>query len=128
MGGKLIKSIDLEYGLRLDMFDESKKMIGDRWLVILAAKLEIPIDNVFTNKNMAIDVNEIKGALGEKIVFKLKRERIFIDESEKDVTFNNIFKLFTDNSLSYIIKDGFSEAFVLKRFKEAANKYNETRK
>ncbi len=110
------------------MFDESKKMIGDRWLVILAAKLEIPIDNVFTNKNMAIDVNEIKGALGEKIVFKLKRERIFIDESEKDVTFNNIFKLFTDNSLSYIIKDGFSEAFVLKRFKEAANKYNETRK
>jgi len=41
---KLIKTIVLGNGLILEIYDQSREIAGDRWLVKMAAKINIPID------------------------------------------------------------------------------------
>ena len=43
---KLIETIALKNGLALEIYDQSRKIAGDRWLVKIAAKIDIPIDSL----------------------------------------------------------------------------------
>jgi hypothetical protein len=40
----LIKTIVLGNGLILEIYDHSRKVAGDRWLVKMVAKVDIPLD------------------------------------------------------------------------------------
>jgi hypothetical protein len=44
MNDKLIKTIVLGNGLILEIYDHSRKIAGDRWLVKMVSKVDIPID------------------------------------------------------------------------------------
>ena len=85
MKEKLIKTIDLENGMKLNFYDGSRKLAGDRWLVSLIIRMEIPVTEVSMNEGSEStkSVDEIKNVLGEKILFEQKRERIFVNETEK---------------------------------------------
>jgi len=41
---KLINTIVLGNGLILEIYDHSRKVAGDRWLVKMVSKVDIPID------------------------------------------------------------------------------------
>ncbi|MBW2166593.1 MAG: hypothetical protein JRG74_11045 [Deltaproteobacteria bacterium] len=85
MEEKLIKNIDLENGLQLKLYDASRKLAGDRWLVS-------------------------------------KREKIFIDEREKDNVMKEIQDSFLSSSLSYFSHSDFPQKYVLKKFNEKIKK------
>ena len=42
-GHKVVASIPLENGLTLELLDASRLLAGDRWLVHLVARMEIPL-------------------------------------------------------------------------------------
>ena len=44
MNDKLIKTIVLGNGLILEIYDHSRKIAGDRWLVKMVFKVDITID------------------------------------------------------------------------------------
>ena len=120
MQAKLIKTIDLENNMQLNFYDASKKLAGDRWLISLIIRMEIPVIEVLTDgsrQGLEI-VNEIKNRLGEKVLFEQKRERIFVEESEKEVIFKELYDTFLDNTLQYLSKEAFPKRYILKKYKE----------
>ena len=120
----LINTIDLENGLKLNLFDMSRKLAGDRWLVSLIARIEISTKDTLLKEGSASSLNfdEAIKVLGEKLIFEQKRERIYIDEKEKDEVMKGIQDSFLSISLSYLSRSDFSEKYILKKFNETIKK------
>ncbi|MDL2124799.1 MAG: hypothetical protein LWX51_17375, partial [Deltaproteobacteria bacterium] len=121
---KLIKIIDLENGLELKLLDASRKLAGDRWLVSLIARIEIPTSDSLLKEDASpsLNVDEIRKVLGEKLLFEQKREKFFIDEKEKDEVMKKIQDSFLSSSLSYLSYSDFPQKYVLKKFNEKIKK------
>ena len=120
MEEKLIKTIDLENGLELKLYDASRKLAGDRWLVSLIARMEIPTSDSLLKEDVSssLNIDEVRKILGEKLLFEQKREKIFIDEKEKDEVLKEIQDFFLSSSLSYFSHSDFPQKYVLKKFNE----------
>jgi hypothetical protein len=124
MNEKLIETIKLKNRMQLDIFDCSRKLAGDRWLIKLVARMKIPISEVLFQgiSHSGETVNEIKNALGEKVFFEQKRERIFIDETEKETIFKEVYDSFMTSTLDYLSNNAFPGKYVLKKFREKIEK------
>ncbi|MFV9646152.1 MAG: hypothetical protein ACNYWU_10045 [Desulfobacterales bacterium] len=120
----LINTIDLENGLELKLFDSSRKLAGDRWLVSLIARIEIPTNDSLLKEDGSslLNFDEAIKVLGEKLLFELKRERIYIDEKEKDEVLKEIQDSFLSTSLSYLSRSDFPKKYILKKFNEKIKK------
>jgi len=120
----LIKTIDLENGLELKLLDASRKLAGDRWLVALIARIEIPTGDSLLKEDASssLNVDEVRKVLGEKLLFEQKREKIFIDEREKDEIMKGMQDSFLSSSLSYLSHSDFPQKYVLKEFNEKIKK------
>jgi hypothetical protein len=120
MEEKLIKTMDLTNGMQLNFYDGSRRLAGDRWLISLIIRMEIPVTEVSINggeKSME-SVDEIKKVLGEKVLFELKRERIFVADSEKQAVFEEVYDFFIDSVLGYLSNKEFPKRYVLKKYRE----------
>ncbi len=124
MEEKLIKIIDLENELELKLYDASRKLAGDRWLVSLIARIEIPTSDSLLKEDVSpsLNVDEVRKVLGEKLLFEQKREKIFIDEKEKDEVMKEIQDSFLSTSLSYLSHSNFPTKYILKKFNEKIKK------
>ena len=118
MEQKLIKTIELRNGLKLDFYDISRKLAGDRWYVGVIARIDIPlIDSLLTNQHLShFSIEEIRTALGESVCFQQKRERHYIDEREKDDLLNGLINSFIKRTLNYLSLPDFPGKYVLKEF------------
>ena len=120
MEEKLIKTMDLTNGMQLNFYDVSRRLAGDRWLISLIIRMEIPVTEVSSNdgeKSME-SVDEIKKVLGEKVLFEQKRERIFVADSEKQTAFEELYDFFIDSVLGYLSNKAFPKRYVLKQYRE----------
>ncbi|MDM8522156.1 hypothetical protein QUF80_02190 [Desulfococcaceae bacterium HSG8] len=116
---KHIETITLENNLILKLYDGSRIVAGDRWVVKLIARTDIPVNRLFLNEtDLNVSPDEIKKALGENVIFKQERERNFIHEQEKDKVFKMLYDSFSDSSLSYLSHADFPKRFVLKKYQE----------
>ncbi|MBL7180901.1 MAG: hypothetical protein ABIK98_09295 [Pseudomonadota bacterium] len=124
MTSRLIKTIELKNNLTLNLYDESIKMIGERWLVTLVARITIPVDETSIQKDhlSLMDKDEIKNVLGESVVFEQKNNRIFVNQSDKKNVFQEMCDAFLENTLPYLSHRNFSRRFLLKRIKEEMDK------
>ena len=114
----LIKTIELSNGLKLDFYDISRKLAGDRWYVGVIARIDIPlIDSLLTNQHLShYSVEELMKTLGESVRFQQKRERHYIDEREKDDLLNSLMNSFINRTLNYLSHPDFPVKYVLKQF------------
>jgi hypothetical protein len=115
----LIKTMELSNGLKLDFYDISRKLAGDRWYVGMIARIDIPLtDSLLTNQQLSnYSVEEIRNALGEAVRFQQKRERHYIDEREKDDLLNSLMDSFIKRTLNYFSRPDFPNKYVLKEFR-----------
>ena len=119
MQATLIKSVDLKNGLKLELYDISRKLAGDRWYVGMIARIDIPLtDSLLTNQQLSsYSGEEIRNALGETVRFQQKRDRHYIDEKNKDELLNDIMDSFLKSTISYLSHPNFPDKYVLKEFK-----------
>jgi hypothetical protein len=119
MEQKFIKTIELSNGLKLDFYDISRKLAGDRWYVGLIAKIDIPlIDSLPTNQHLShYSVEEIRNTLGESVRFQQILERHYIDEREKDDLLKSLMDSFIKRTLKYLSLPDFPGKYVLKEFR-----------
>jgi hypothetical protein len=114
-----IKTIELSNGLKLDFFDISRKLAGDRWYVGVIAQIDIPlIDSHLSKEHLShYSVEEIRNALGKSVRFQQKRERHYIDERKKNDLLNDLMDSFIKRTLNYLSHPDFPGKYVLKEFK-----------
>ena len=72
----------LPNGLVLELYDRSRPMAGDRWQVVLEARLAIALSAVPLPADLQERAPEIMEALGPEIIFILQDTRHFIDSRE----------------------------------------------
>lgn len=123
MGEKLIKSIDLENRLTLELYDASRKIAADRWLVSLLARLEIPVRSMVGEGHAPeTSIEEIERMLGERVVFEHKQDRNFIDEEQKAHVLKELYDSFVSSAVAYLSNPDFAKKYIMKRYTEMLNK------
>jgi hypothetical protein len=124
MKEKLIKTLDLENGLQLNVYDASRKLVGDRWLVSLIVRMDVPVAEALKkNSGESMEkIDEIKDMLGDSVLFEKKREKIFIDTAEKETAFKELCDMFLNSSLKYLSKEIFPKQYILKTYKKEVKK------
>lgn len=124
MNQQLIKTIELENRLTLNLYDESVKMIGDRWIVTLTARIKVAVDKALTPKNRLSlpSKDEITKMLGKEVVFEQKSNRIFVDKDAKTSVLQELADTFLENTLPYLSHADFPQRFLAKKIKEAKDK------
>jgi len=123
MENKLVKTIWLKNNLELKIYDCSKKMAGDRWLVKMIAQVDIPVSSVpetlhDLQHDQDSNKDEILKLLGSVITFEQKRERFFIDESKKETVFNELYDHFVKSTINYLSHPDFPKKYVIIKFRE----------
>jgi len=124
MKEKLIKTLDLENGLQLNIYDASRKLVGDRWLVSMIVRMDVPVTEALkknSSKSME-NIDEIKDILGDSVLFEKKREKIFVATAKKETAFKDLCDMFLNSSLKYLSKEIFPKQFVLKTYKKEVKK------
>jgi hypothetical protein len=124
MKEKLIKTLDLENGLQLNVYDASRKLVGDRWLVSLIIRMDVPVAGALkkNNRESMEHIDEIKDMLGDSVLFEKKREKIFVDTDKKEIVFKELYDTFLNSSLNYLSKEIFPKQYILKMYKEEMKK------
>lgn len=123
-----MKQIDqrtLSNGFILKVFDLSRHVAADRWLVKIRCEAEIPVlDNFCTSLN--VDDQELAAAvhvmIGKFMTYAIERERNFIDEAAKDQVLQELIQQALDVQLNYLESPTFPEKLYKNRYMEFRGK------
>ncbi len=120
MAETLIKTINLENNLTVNLFDGSKALVGDRWMVKLITRISIPVEESFFTDEIVSNatIDEIKDAIGETVIFENLKERVFIDNHMKKETLDSLVVQLKEGSLKYYSHPNFPGKFIMKKFME----------
>ena len=113
----LVETLELENNLTLELYDGSKEVVQDRWLIKLIVRLAVPVDPSVADIS-EIDWDKIKTALGARLMFEQKRERNFIGVEEKDAVFQSLCENYKTTQMPYLKHPEFAKRFILSRYKE----------
>jgi len=121
MEGKLIGKIRLENGLTLEMFDHSRHVAVDRWLVSFEARVEVKVKPEYFvgDSETGISLEDLRALLGEKVTYRYTKERNFIAGTEKEAVLKGLKERFLDTSLGYVSSPEFPRKLVHRKYKEA---------
>ena len=116
MNEKLIETIKLKNGLALEIYDQSRKIAGDRWLVKIAAKIDIPIDslNLDDIPNKQVSLSTLKASFDSFIRYEQKRERNFVGEQQKDTILDELVTSFISSNREYLSHPNFAVRYALR--------------
>ena len=77
MPKNLIETIKLPNGLLLELWNQSRPMAGDRWLISLLAKVEVPVSpehfSIMNNSEQAY--RDLLAVYGDPLVFTQEKTR-----------------------------------------------------
>ena len=126
MSEKLIEKITLPNGLILEIWDTSRLMAGDRWLVSLLAKVEV---TVLPEYFSPLDDGEqayqdLVAAHGNSLVFTQEKVRPFVDESEIQDVLTRLCQRIKDNLVAYLGNPKFASRYVLKKYGDLRDRQN----
>lgn len=120
MEEKPIHKITLDNGLTLELYDRSRPVAGDRWLVSFVARLEVELKREYFEGPSTPDVSfeEIREAVGDNAHYHHEKTRHFIAETEKDEVFEGLKERFLDANLVYLSSPDFPLKLILRQYQE----------
>jgi len=120
MEEKLIDKIELENGLTLELYDCSRSVTGDRWLVSLVARIEVDVKPEYFEDKESEDFpfDEIKRTIGDKAVYRYEKQRNFVSETKKDDVFKELKDRFLSVNLGYLSSPNFARKLILMKYQE----------
>ena len=115
----LIETIALDDRLNLEIYDASKFTAGDHWQVVLLTRLEIPVEILYQQDSGNLPAaDEIRGALGDPLVYEHRYVLNFINKSNKQAVLDSLFQNFKNQIFPYVSKPGFPVSYAAKRYRE----------
>jgi len=118
MDKTLLETITLPNGLILELWNKSRPMAGDRWLISLLAKIEIPVlpEYFSTLDNGEEAYRDLLAAYGDPLVFTQEKTRHFVDAKDTKDMLAELCQRFKDNLLSYLGNPRFASLYVMKKY------------
>jgi hypothetical protein len=112
LSSRIVEKIDLPNNLVLEIYDYSRLVAGDRWLVKLLARIPIKIsEKDFADKYQGLYKDFLEDQ-GPEIYFELKKERNFADDREKDKIFDQMLNELKEYALYYMGHKSFARRFI----------------
>ncbi|NPA49506.1 MAG: hypothetical protein GXO20_05940 [Thermodesulfobacteria bacterium] len=108
--GKLVESIPLENGLVLEIWNYSRRLAGDRWLVGMLAQIgvEAPPEAFSRRELYEVFLEEEEG----RVYYRYRKERTFVDEREKEALFEELKNRFLEVAVGYLSHPSFRERLI----------------
>ncbi len=128
MEGKLVDTIRLENGLEVEIWDMSRVLAGDRWLVAMEARVKVPFDESALNSGRPLPggprtaAKVLREKFGDTIPYVYRQERHFIDQKEKERLFEEFLRLLRKNLLPYLAHPDFSKRLIVSKVMELYKK------
>ena len=115
---RLISRHPLNNGLTLEFWDHSRPIAGDRWFVLIEVRIAIPIKPDALPPELQGQADQVKGALGDEIIFSHKDERNFISATEAPKILKDMQDRFLDMAPGYFGHPDFAARFIRGKFTE----------
>jgi len=115
---KLFSRHPLANGLTLEFWDLSRSILGDRWQVVLEARIVIPVSAANLPPDLPVEEGEIRRALGPEIVFSQRDERTFIPAGELLETLTEMETRLLTLAAAYFGHPEFAGRLIRKRYAE----------
>ncbi|MCL4501007.1 MAG: hypothetical protein M1438_04015 [Deltaproteobacteria bacterium] len=113
---KLLSRHPLNNGLTLEFWDLSRPMIGDRWIITLELRINIPINAANLPPDLLDQQADVVKALGPEITFSQRDERNFIDTREFEATLKEMEARFLALAPTYFGHPDFAGRLIRKRY------------
>jgi hypothetical protein len=115
-----IDTIKLENGLVLKLYDSSRRVAGDRWLVCFIALIDIQVKpEYFKNEDPSdISFEEIRSVVGKKVTYRHEKKRSFVAETEREEVFEGLKKRYLKVALTYLANANFPRKAILSQRQE----------
>jgi hypothetical protein len=127
MAPRLMERRELPNGVTLEFWDESRRVVGDRWYVGIRAVVPIRLSDHQVD-HIAPEVMEfVRTKAGDHLCFQLKEGKNFVAEDEVDSVREEFKRLVLRNSLPYLSRPDFPSRFVSHKLREAADKMKQGR-
>jgi len=106
----MVEKIELENGLTLEIWNYSRKLAGDRWLVGFLVQVGVtPSPETFSSKEY---YEAFKEKTDGKVYYRYRKERTFVPEKEVSKVFNSLKENFLKAALPYLSHPEFKERLV----------------
>ncbi|MBW2108763.1 MAG: hypothetical protein JRI36_08875 [Deltaproteobacteria bacterium] len=121
MEEKLVDKIRLENGLTLELYDRSRRVAGDRWLVYFVARVQVPVRKAYLESMLdsRMTFESVRRAVGDSTAYVREKKSNFVDEKEKDEEFRRLKESFLKTSLGYLSNPDFAGKLIMKTFQES---------
>jgi len=102
MARKLLSRQPLDNGLTLELWNLSRPVAGDRWQVVLEARVAIPLTDATRPRQLKENLPELRAALGPEVVFSQKEVRHFIANREVEGLLEEMASRLVSSLKSYL--------------------------
>ena len=120
MPEKLFETITLDNNLDLEIRDLSRVIAGDRWLVSVEARINVPIkiEHLETLHDKEKILAILKETFGREISYRYKQEKFFVDKNKKRDVFRENLERLKKSVLNYLSRPDFARKLVLSKYRE----------
>jgi hypothetical protein len=120
MSEKLFETITLDNNLDLEIWDLSRVIAGDMWLVSLEARLNVPIETehleTLPDKEKIFAI--LKDTFGREISYRYNQQKFFVDKNKKREVFRENLERLKESVLQYLSRPDFARKLVLSKCRE----------
>jgi hypothetical protein len=119
MAENIINTMALNNDLKLRFYDASRKIAGDRWQVILIARIDMPIERAEspTDENSLDDFKAFMASCGNKVLYEQKRTRNFIGATQKDDVIQSLMNSFLESTRAYLSHPNFPQKYIQRQYR-----------
>jgi hypothetical protein len=118
---EIIEQRSLENNMTLTVYDQSKKMAGDRWLIKIVCEAKLPVDDGFFSRVPEEDIAlqaEVREAMAGLVTFSVTKERTFVAETERAALVELMVTEIMANMVGYLNRLEFPEKLFACKYRE----------
>ena len=118
---RIIERHELENGTEIILFDHSRQMSVDRWIVELKCVAHIPIDEGFWNMAAGEDQRILEGIrkkIGDHLTHTFSNKRIFIPDEDREQILREMVHQVYNGMMEYLKKPNFPSKLFKKLYHE----------
>jgi hypothetical protein len=116
---KLIEEIKLANGLKLKIFDLSRRVAADTFKVEISFQTKVDLKESYFADSQ--DYAQVKNIMGDELTYERKMVRSFVYEKDQDSVREDLINTFKKNSLNYLASVNFPRKLALSMLKDIKN-------